>query len=1219
MSTAPPDSSPTGDPPDKHNPFSVLTDGANNDGSEDDDDNSYNMKDDDDPMKDDHDSEDEDNENDNNMTNDDNTYSPSNTTTHPTTHTSKTPTTTQTSQTHSTTHRSKTARTTHTSTTHTYPPTNTNVVGINPTNFGIPDPTPHDNNTQTKTPPNTNDFVQRILKQTPHIDLTTEDIPERQLTNQPITQNTTQQPLPQSFAQTAQQLNDNNEGWTHIPLRTNPKAHKHNTSPPSTKTDDTWDEDDQQLLHTSDDATKERRINEGRNNLDRPVVWIYWVLSTKADIHTTPRPSVLEFERVLDTLIMAADLPFYIDRAWVKSKKKGLKIKQVEHIITYAALCPTPTIPTDTSRDNDRLYQLNNKLFQLFNTENALKVEDPKAIFNHCRFTIPHVNDNGQSIHFLLRGIDPSFLLIDKRTEEIFTQRKLAADIIAHIKTHLQLAFPSTALPQCLTSIDEQDILNVTSIISIRRMIFEDRNKDKDSPDRSLPILAIVMSDRHELTTELSEVIHDICHTQNTPLFIGGGKIQLYLTPVPTTKDSNQQRIECFKNTHSFNKTLATVPMSNTLKHSHFELPTHLIFDYQLLSDLVNFTLTDCIAIFVNLQHGLTNPTLACVFKQTLTTKFLRLEEVEYAIDEAIQNTTSPTLTEPAHARSHNITYPPNIRSTTPTKSSRGGRTSHRPSGLFKSSPISSFIDSSKDDPWHAICNGRGGSSTANVYKCHFDNDNLRYLTNGIPFERHFSYPTKEQAFHALQRYYPWIKTYDDLDKMNANAPLNASNLNNPSPLIRQAVGDYDKRKNTPSDMFWTDNTSDPIIDALRTASTQRMKALNASPTESHDFLDPMMSSGEFSYPVTTITLNCLRQYKNENDSTSTTLEQKMPPPMSPTKQRHVPTSPNPTDTRTTIDVTHVTAAINNQEDDAVSQLSTSLSVGGNISTSGSALQSSPKRRRQHSIQLQPQQPHALKQPSLPAQQPLTFLNFITDINTKPNDLRTTIMTTFQQRTDASSSDQNTQTPPFPQHAISTYIHFSMITGQQQFKLGHIQILKPEHSTAIADFIMTLPSTRNVTISQQTPSTAFDVNHIDESKPADSTHPLNCRFTGCQLHNLGVEPPKEILPDTHYANLEEHTIQYHHDILYLASHRTLTNIGWHCCPGCNVRIFTTVKFNTHKSGCAEFTKYSLIQSCPEQHVQQLIALIESNTDITTIKGQIYDWTNPVDTDPDPDL
>lgn len=129
----------------------------------------------------------------------------------------------------------------------------------------------------------------------------------------------------------------------------------------------------------------------------------------------------------------------------------------------------------------------------------------------------------------------------------------------------------------------------------------------------------------------------------------------------------------------------------------------------------------------------------------------------------------------------------------------------------------------------------------------------------------------------------------------------------------------------------------------------------------------------------------------------------------------------------------------------------------------------------------------------------------------------------------------------------------------------------------------TTPNSMNTSTTLSTPQTPLQ---IDESTPSQSTHPLNCPFViGCQLHNLGIKQPKE-----------------------------------NSCPGWNTHIFTTIKYNTHNGSYTEYLKCTLIQSCPHQNIQQLMALIEANTDLVTIKGQIYDWImNPVDTDNDPKL
>ncbi len=119
------------------------------------------------------------------------------------------------------------------------------------------------------------------------------------------------------------------------------------------------------------------------------------------------------------------------------------------------------------------------------------------------------------------------------------------------------------------------------------------------------------------------------------------------------------------------------------------------------------------------------------------------------------------------------------------TNRSRGGksRTSETKS-FFKPSTLNTYIISSGHKKYHAIFNGIGGIATANIYYCHFKDSNLVFLVNTISHMDHMSYDTPQEAMTAFRRYYRHCNTLDDIDYMNANAPMEASNLNNPCPLI---------------------------------------------------------------------------------------------------------------------------------------------------------------------------------------------------------------------------------------------------------------------------------------------------------------------------------------------------------------------------------------------------------------------------------------------------
>ena len=170
---------------------------------------------------------------------------------------------------------------------------------------------------------------------------------------------------------------------------------------------------------------------------------------------TTITPTVIEFEHILDKIISLANLPFPVDRAWLKSKKKNILYRKSQHISMYAALCPSPSHQYDDKTHRQQIDLLNYTLFQIIDTDNLLVERDPNAIINHCSFSLPHINHWDQTIQFLIKGIDPSIILVDKTVEEKFTQRELAANIFRAFKAMYCQVCIEKPLTDLITNIDE--------------------------------------------------------------------------------------------------------------------------------------------------------------------------------------------------------------------------------------------------------------------------------------------------------------------------------------------------------------------------------------------------------------------------------------------------------------------------------------------------------------------------------------------------------------------------------------------------------------------------------------------------------------------------------------------------------------------------------------------------------------------------------------------
>lgn len=203
-----------------------------------------------------------------------------------------------------------------------------------------------------------------------------------------------------------------------------------------------------------------------------------WLISLEAPTNITP-----------NTIISLANLSFSVDRAWLRSKKKKILYKNSLHISTYAALCPSASHPFDENIHRQQLDILNYTLFQIIHTKDLLLEKNPDAIINHCSFNIPHINHWEQMIQFLIRGIDPSIILVDKKVKEIFTQRELASNIFRSFKAMYQQVCVEKPLTHLIKDIDEYDSHSITNFMSVRRKNFDEAEE---------PIFTIVTAEHTE-------------------------------------------------------------------------------------------------------------------------------------------------------------------------------------------------------------------------------------------------------------------------------------------------------------------------------------------------------------------------------------------------------------------------------------------------------------------------------------------------------------------------------------------------------------------------------------------------------------------------------------------------------------------------------------------------------------------------------------------------
>ena len=312
---------------------------------------------------------------------------------------------------------------------------------------------------------------------------------------------------------------------------------------------------------------------------------------------TTITPTVIEFEHILDKIISLANLPFPVDRAWLKSKKETILYRKRQHISTYAALCPSPSHQHDDKTHRQHIDLLNHTLFQIINTDNLLVDSEPHAIINHCSFSLPHINHWDQSIQFLIKGIDPSIILVDKTVEEIFTQRELAANIFRAFKAMYRQVCFEKPLPDLISNIDEYDTTSITNFMSVRKKNFDEAKE---------PIFAVVISEHTDQGKALIDSMKELCSIRQSPIYIGGDITKIELIP-PPPKSKQNQRDEFFKDIVIANTRLVPDRTKNNrpIALTQIRAPPTITQHPSLITLLANHKeIKGCEGVFINLRLG---------------------------------------------------------------------------------------------------------------------------------------------------------------------------------------------------------------------------------------------------------------------------------------------------------------------------------------------------------------------------------------------------------------------------------------------------------------------------------------------------------------------------------------------------------------------------------------------------------------------------------------
>ena len=922
----------------------------------------------------------------------------------------------------------------------------------------------------------------------------------------------------------------------------------HGISGVAKATTDLWNETEVSRILNQDDLNNQRiRLAEGRvekiHEVKRPSIWVkYFFPETIPTL--TVKPNVLQQELAIDTIISQAALPFPVDRLYICTLTQVCPFDGVQCFLGFAAISPSSSLLYGSSAAQNRtvisqLYTLENRLFCLLQDPTIYRAptQNPPPLLPHMTIKLPHVNHHTESFSFIIAGLPPQV-----PHNDVATLREIAADIFRAIYTTYKAnPTPGKPFPEVLHRHTSR--YHINQLFSVRPWKvtttnpISDRGRGGRSPNRRTTtttdrLLAIVTATHCNPAIDLFNVIHDLYNNGIHNYSICGGKLDISITPyhrLPTP------------NTPAFAPYLHETKAANTANYarSHVrilrDIPIHpsAITSPTTITRMVQNT-PIVRAIVINLQHGRTNPSITCLLEHSTDTTINSPETLFAALANATPNIDiSPTQSQIQQYNSHNNPAPVSVSTATPSRQSLPYHqaTLQRNSHHFGSSLPKIVSTTSSSNRYHVLPNPIGGIANAGIYKGHFDIDNYRPIAEHVSYPYYKSFPTEWEAMQYLQLFHAQCTTRAKILFMNYNAPVEATNMNNPSPRLRQLIG---TPTTTPREQ--TDFNMDrlePFVILSRQEASRRMREQGLTPIDSYDFL-PANHPREYHSPADLPIDHSLLPTNTTYPSISN-LPTILPPAISTT--------------RTTLD------------DDNMSQLSIHTQSSLNlthtkrprtIATSDRSISTT-----EHHATLAPTAyttPHATHTTHTQQQDTTnpTHIAFVAPLATTRADIIATI----------------TATSSF---TISPTIYFTPTLNNPTTKLVYITTTHPDHTTpAINILSQQYPNSAPRPLPSLPPSITTPQS-IDTTPPAHTTIPTNCRIIQCPFYNNGFEEAPPSNPQPRLNELYQHGIGIHSEILDNTPNCILNTIGWfRCGPTCPQLLFGTDMTTDHRLTCPNY-------------------------------------------------
>jgi len=584
--------------------------------------------------------------------------------------------------------------------------------------------------------------------------------------------------------------------------------------------------------------------SKGGNN--RAGIWVQIRIPLAKGCTSSAIPTAEEEEDIMDGLIATAQLPFLVDRVQHFCLDEAVQIGEQSHFIGYLLFSPEVTrahAKPGFVFPATQMAHLENALHELLaNDERYRGIPSMPPCIHHIKLRLPVVNSTTEQVHFVMQGLPPSFLQ-NNGGDDVLTFRHAARDLVIAIRGHYRML--NAKVPDIIAAA-ARNSHTAASIISLKNV----RVAKKGGRGKGDNILMIAITGDPSAGPAMRAAIADLA---DVALFIAGGSYEIKILPEVTGR--NREKLQSF-----------TVAADRHLfKCNKIIVREGVCLGQQAIGRAVDMTMLipDCQGVIPVLRHGRTNPTFNFLLAYTRNNVRLNAAAIAAAICRAIPELAPPPSATPApvlpargtaHGRGfypqaspavaiaprthqHGRGGPPRI-ATYPGRG-RGGR-----GGESFRKATTSRIERriSAACKYHIMVNPRYGIYCVGVYYGHWDDDGIKLMVEGCSHKIHFSSDLEMDAYQRLMYWHPQCTGPKEVDRMQRNCILTASNLNNPSIKVRERIGDYSRARSHGAE-FICDGAEEmsPEMFASRSAASRRMRAhgAEATPWLSYDFLSP--------------------------------------------------------------------------------------------------------------------------------------------------------------------------------------------------------------------------------------------------------------------------------------------------------------------------------------------------------------------------------------------